>query len=328
MKKHVGAHSLILLILLLLFLCLTSCTAKLPNSPDGKDGTPLAPTEQGTAPPNETPTEENNTPPSEPLPEKSDYPTGRAHIKSIAHRGLSEKAPENTLAAFRAAKQQGFMYVECDVSFTADGVAVLLHDKSVDRTSNGTGLVSEMTYAELCELDFGIWFDPLYKGERIPSLSEFMLLCKQLGLHPYIELKTGTQEQIRSATETVRRYGMKENVTFISFRTDLLDAVRQEMPDVRLGLVVEAITESTLQKVTTILQTPENSVFIDCAYQNATKEAVLLCAAADIPLEVWTVNEESTVFKLDPYISGVTSNWLQADILLYNNAIADLEEDN
>ena len=328
MKKHARTLSLILLILLLLSLCLTSCTAQLPNSSDGKDETPPAPTEEGPVSPDETPAEENNTPPSAPLPEKNDYPTGRAHIKSIAHRGFSEKAPENTLAAFHAAKQQGFMYVECDVSFTVDGVAVLLHDKSVDRTSNGTGLVSEMTYAELCELDFGLWFDPLYEGERIPSLSEFVLLCKQLGLHPYIELKTGTQEQIRSATEIVRRYGMKENVTFISFRTDLLDVVKQEMPDVRLGLIVEEITENTLQKVTTILQTPENSVFINCTYQNATEEAVLLCAAADIPLEVWTVNDESTVLELDPYISGVTSNCLQADILLYNNAIADPEEDN
>ena len=110
------------------------------------------------------------------------------NIRAVNHRGYCTEAPENTLSAFRLSKKMGFRYVECDVSFTSDTVPVLLHDSTVDRTSNGSGNISAMTLEQVKALDFGSWKSAEYAGEKIPTFEEFMLLCKQIGLHPYIEI--------------------------------------------------------------------------------------------------------------------------------------------
>ncbi len=90
----------------------------------------------------------------------------------VAHRGFSYAAPENTLAAYQMAMDAGAEMAECDVHLSQDGVAVLLHDDTVDRTTNGTGLASDKSLAELQSLDAGGWQDPAFAGERIPTLAE------------------------------------------------------------------------------------------------------------------------------------------------------------
>jgi glycerophosphoryl diester phosphodiesterase len=244
-------------------------------------------------------------------------------MKAVAHRGYAADAPENTLSAYRLAKNKGFTYVECDVSFTSDGVAVLLHDNTVDRTSNGTGNIKEMTIEEVLALDFGSWKSSAYTGERIPTFEEFLMLCKRLGLHPYIELKDGTEAQIKGLVETVKLYGMKGNVTWISFVVDFLWWVKAVDPKARLGLVVSTVSDATIAKVRQKMQSGENEVFVDCAVDNATVEAVRICASADIPLEVWTVDDENTIIALYPYVSGVTSNKLIAGNVLYEVGMTD-----
>ena len=90
----------------------------------------------------------------------------------LAHRGDWRVAPENSLAAFRAAIAQGADGIEMDSELTADGQLVLMHDDTVDRTTNGKGRVAEMTLAEIRKLDAGAWFDSAFRGERIPTLEE------------------------------------------------------------------------------------------------------------------------------------------------------------
>ena len=120
------------------------------------------------------------------------------NVKAINHRGFSTEAPENTIPAYIMSKNKGFTYVEADVSFTSDGVAVLLHDATIDRTSDGTGNISSMTYEYALQYDFGSWFSAEYAGVKIPTFTEFVTLCKRLGLHPYIELKSnGSYTQSR-----------------------------------------------------------------------------------------------------------------------------------
>lgn len=245
------------------------------------------------------------------------------YVKSIAHRGFSTDAPENTLSAFRLAKKNGFTYVECDVSFTLDGVAVLLHDGTVDRTSNGTGNVANMTFADVRALDFGTWKSVAYTGEQIPTFDEFILLCKQMGLHPYIELKAGTEEQIKGLVKAVRKHGMKDNVTWISFVADFLVWVKAVDPKARLGFIVDSVDVTTINTVKQKLQSDYNEVFIDCAAGNAAADVVELCVEADIPVEVWTVNNKATILGLNPYISGVTSDNLVASDILYEEGMGD-----
>lgn len=107
------------------------------------------------------------------------------------HRGHSAGAPENTLAAFHKAYELGGKGVTCetDVALTKDGELVLLHDETVDRTTNGHGLVSDMTYAEVAKLDAGGWFGEAFAGEPIPLLRDALLLGRELGIVYQVELK-------------------------------------------------------------------------------------------------------------------------------------------
>ncbi|XP_074605932.1 glycerophosphodiester phosphodiesterase 1-like [Acropora palmata] len=112
----------------------------------------------------------------------------------IAHRGGSAEAPENTLAAFKMAKENGAYGVEFDVDFTKDGKAVVIHDSTVDRTTNGKGLVGEFTFEEIRKLDASCKH-PLsdkFPKEKIPALEEVVELCSSLGLKMLIEIKKGT----------------------------------------------------------------------------------------------------------------------------------------
>jgi len=107
----------------------------------------------------------------------------------IAHRGASAVAPENTLAAFRAAADAGARWVEFDVSLTSDGRPVVFHDDRLDRTSDGTGLLAETSFETLKHLDAGSWFGAGFAGEMIPTLEEVLETLAALGLGFNMEIK-------------------------------------------------------------------------------------------------------------------------------------------
>ncbi len=131
----------------------------------------------------------------------------------IAHRGASAHAPENTLAAFRLAAELGADMVELDVRLSADGVPVILHDPFVSRTTDGRGLVAELTLAELKRLDVG-------GGERIPTLEEAIETCQELEVGLYLEIKDG--RAVLPLVELIRHYRLEHGVMVNSFCPDWL----------------------------------------------------------------------------------------------------------
>lgn len=244
-------------------------------------------------------------------------------ILNANHRGYSTIAPENTLPAYILSKKMGFTYVETDISFTSDGVPVLLHDSTIDRTSNGSGSISQMTFEQVRQYDFGSWKSPEYAGTKIPSLAEFLDLCKSIMLYPYLELKsTGayTQAQIQQIVDMVEAYGMKGKVTYISFNATYLGYVKAYDPSARLGFINSAYASGDVATCTG-LKTTGNRVFYDLSYNAITQSVCDACMAEDIPLEAWTVNTESAVLGLNKYVSGVTSDSLIAGKVLYDHAI-------
>lgn len=106
--------------------------------------------------------------------------THRPHV--VAHRGLLRHAPENTLANFRACLELRLGF-EFDVQRTKDGVLVCLHDETVDRTTNGTGAIADLTWAEVGQLDAGSWFAPRFRGERVPSVEQVLTLVSEYRQH-------------------------------------------------------------------------------------------------------------------------------------------------
>lgn len=107
----------------------------------------------------------------------------------IGHRGAAALAPENTLAGLRKAKELGCSWVEFDARLTADGVPVLCHDPRLERTTDGRGQISELSFAAVRDCDAGIRFGGGFAGERVPTLEEALLLCAELGLAANIEIK-------------------------------------------------------------------------------------------------------------------------------------------
>lgn len=157
----------------------------------------------------------------------------------IGHRGASGYAPENTMASFQRAVAMGVDAIELDVHPTRDGELVVIHDPTLERTTNGHGLVSAHTLAELQQLDAGSWFDPAFAGERIPSLSEVLTWARGR-TKVVIELKqgpifyTGITELLLA---TLDRTGMRDQVLVISFDHHSVRALKRQAPEIPTGVL-------------------------------------------------------------------------------------------
>ncbi len=158
---------------------------------------------------------------------------------NIAHRGASVDAPENTLAAFERARELGADGIELDVRLCADGTPVVIHDATVDRTTNGSGRVADMTLMELKQLDAGTWFDPAFAGQRIPTLEETLVsVGSELLLN--IELKGHDllgRRLARAVVDLVEHYRLAERVVVSSFNPLPLHRVQKIAPQIPTGLL-------------------------------------------------------------------------------------------
>ena len=157
----------------------------------------------------------------------------------IAHRGDKSHAPENTLAAFNLAAEEGADAIEFDVKLSFDGKVIVLHDQRIDRTTNGTGDVSKIPLSALRELDAGGWFSEKFRGERIPTLDEvFETIGKRLYMN--VELTnyfTSGDELVMKVVESVEKHSLQNQVFFSSFLPSNLKKTHSLMPDVPRGLL-------------------------------------------------------------------------------------------
>ncbi len=238
-------------------------------------------------------------------------------LKLISHRGFSSEAPENTLPAYRLSKEKGYGYVETDVQFTKDQVAVCLHDKEINRTArlmDGRALnrrvrISDITYEQARTYDFGSWKSEKYKGTPILTFEQFIRTCDGLALHPYVELKApafDSDEKFRRVADIIAANDMNEKVTFISFKYEYLEKMRALCPSARLGFLYDRRSRLDMKRLLK-LKNPENEVFVD-AEVSAFRRILRTCRENDVPLEVWTVDDVHDLDNMDRYISGVTTN--------------------
>lgn len=157
----------------------------------------------------------------------------------FAHRGASAYAPENTLAAFNLAFEQGADGIELDVKLSADGEVVVIHDATVERTTNGQGRVADLPLAALRELDAGSFFADKFRGERIPTLSEvFASVGGKLFIN--VELtnyRTRKDNLVEKSVALVVKHGLQDRVLFSSFLQRNLSKTAQLLPDTPRGLL-------------------------------------------------------------------------------------------
>jgi len=164
----------------------------------------------------------------------------KKHVPLIlAHRGDSANAPENTLAAFRLAYENGADGIELDVMLSADQKLVVIHDDTLDRTSNGHGKVGDASYDSLRELDAGGWFDPKFKGEPIPLLDEVFAefggkFLINVELKNY---KTPKDNLTDLVVALVKKHGLSDSVLLSSFNIRNLLRAKSLAPEIRTGLL-------------------------------------------------------------------------------------------
>jgi glycerophosphoryl diester phosphodiesterase len=180
----------------------------------------------------------------------------------IAHRGGSLEAPENTMAAFRYAIDLGMKFIELDVQMSSDGELVVIHDETVDRTTDGHGAVGNHTFEELRKLDAGSHFGAQFAGERIPTLREVLELCTDAGVGVVVEIKS-PELYVGMVEKTVALIGEMwtrgaENIWCISFDHNAIRQVRALDAAIPLGYLYEYFEEEFVQ--------PDDAVQAYCPY--------------------------------------------------------------
>ena len=246
-------------------------------------------------------------------------------VRSINHRGYSRLYPENTLIAFKKSALLGWGAVETDVRYTSDDVPVLLHDQSINRTArnmDGTAIgttvnIEDITYSQAQGYDFGIYKGPQFAGTEIPTFEQFVKLCRNLSLDMYIELKVANTGPL---VNIVKACNMGDHATWISYSEGLLGSVLDDFPTARVGLLANSL-DSTIVNNALALKTADNEVFVALLTSAIDSTAVNTLLANDLPLEAYTPNDDATIAALDPYVSGVTSDYIVAGRSLYEQNI-------
>lgn len=161
---------------------------------------------------------------------------------TFGHRGASHAAPENTLSAFQLARDMGADGIELDVQLSRDGTAIVMHDSTVNRTTDGVGEVADLTLEQLRELDAGSWFSSSFAGEPIPTLTEVFsavgdCLLMNLELKAISSESTGLEETV---VALIARHGMGERVLISCFNPLILERVRRLDPHLSLAFLYGA----------------------------------------------------------------------------------------
>ncbi|MEU8813909.1 glycerophosphodiester phosphodiesterase family protein [Actinoplanes sp. NPDC048796] len=212
-------------------------------------------------------------------------------LHRVAHRGYSAVAPENTLPAFAAAVRGGATFVEFDVRTTADDVPVVIHDRTVDRTTTGAGHVGDLTLADLATLDAGAWFSPACSGVRVPTLTETLSLLAPPGPQLLLEIKPpATLPEIKTIMEMVTAAGLHDRTVVQSFDPEVLRLVREAAPAVRRGLLrlrFEADTLALAEDLGVVCCNPSTADVL------GDPDTVAELTARGVDVMPWTANDRA-----------------------------------
>ncbi len=215
----------------------------------------------------------------------------------LAHRGASALAPENTLAAFDLALKLGAPAIELDAKLTADRQVVVLHDQTLNRTTNGSGPVTQQPLAALRELDAGSWFSADFRGERIPTLAEvFEAVGKKLIIN--IELTnyaTPFDGLIQLVAALVNQHGLQEQILFSSFYPTNLVLAKRLLPTVPRGQLILEGNPGWWQRGAASWMALEAE---HPASADVTEKSVKRAHAKNRRVYTWTVNEPAELRRL------------------------------
>jgi glycerophosphoryl diester phosphodiesterase len=232
----------------------------------------------------------------------------------IGHRGAAARAPENTLAGLRRAKELGCAWVEFDVRLTGDGALVLCHDGRLERTTTGRGRISAQTLGAIRRYDAGSWFAPEFTGEIVPTLDEALSLAAKLGLSVNIEIKADRGRAIATGTAVAailnRFAGPLPTVLASSFLRPALAALRDLATDIPRGLLFRGVPRRWR-----LIAERLGCATINADHRWLDPHRVAEIRGAGYPLLAYTVNDPQRAQTL--FAWGVTSVFTDVpDIIL------------
>lgn len=213
--------------------------------------------------------------------------------KNFAHRGFSGNYPENTMLAFKKAVEVGADGIELDVQLTKDGEVVIIHDETIDRTTNGEGEVSSYTYEEIRKFDASFKFRGKYGINSIPTLKEYFEYIKDKNIVTNIELKTGVKEYLGIEDKVwnlIQEYNLQEKVIISSFNHYSILRMKNIAPNLKYGLLSETwiINAGKYTK----------EIGVQCYhpyFPNMTREIVEEIKSHGIEINTFTVNKEKDI---------------------------------
>ena len=216
--------------------------------------------------------------------------------KTIAHRGLYSSVPENTIASFEQACLNGFWGIETDIYNTSDGELVCIHDKTVDRTTDGTGTVNNMTFKEIqaCTIDTGNGISD-YPGLKIPKFEDYIAVCKQYGAIPVIEIKGIKNNDIKyykKMLSIIREYGMEDNCMCIG-SLECMTIVRSLTRRIHVQVIVyqgDNPTDDLLLQIAAL----ENSG-VDFHNTHISSNMIKKCHELGLLVNCWTINDSHII---------------------------------
>lgn len=225
-------------------------------------------------------------------------------VKMVAHRGFSGYSPENTITAFRLAGVNKYWGCEVDVNETSDGYFVVMHDTTVDRTTNGTGEIASKTLSQIraFNIDGGtfITYNPILK---VPTLEEFLQVCKEYGMIPIIEIKNIKISSVNNFLDVLNKYQVLDSCMLISFDKTILEAIRIANKKIEIAYLTSTLTTDV------ITYCANNRFHVNSLHTVITKDLIQKIHSNGILIGAWTVDDKTIIKTLiDNGIDFITTN--------------------
>ena len=208
---------------------------------------------------------------------------------NIAHRGFSAAYPENTLLSFDKALELGVTMLELDLQLTHDGQLVVLHDRTVDRTTNGSGEASDLTLGEIKELDAGIWRGEAFAGHRIPTYRE-VIEDLQYPATLVTELKFAGNDGIRKVIDQIAESDVADRVVISSFDLDKLPEVRRQAPELPTTALLKTDESTVAERIELVRSLGCDTIGPRCS--DTTRELVDAAHEAGLLVRAWGLGRD------------------------------------
>jgi len=223
-------------------------------------------------------------------------------LLNIAHRGASGEFPENTLPAFAAAIEAGAQMCELDAQLTRDGAAIVIHDETVDRTTNGTGAVAAMSLAEIRRLDAGVTFGARFAGTLVPTLQEVLTLVRgRCALN--VELKSAGVE--REVCRLLREHEALSSTLVSSFDWDALAQARRLEPALRLSVLADRSPDAMFETAQRL-----GASSVNPRVNLVTEALVARAHRGGFKVLVWTVDNAAKIDQMiELGVDGIMTNY-------------------